>query len=95
LWLWFLACRFEEAFRWLRLPPAVDEGLPLDARLAWRTAATWIAIPAWDIPRLLAVDDHLQMAPAGHPARGSLLFLKAWGRVFGDRDGLRRLLPEV
>jgi predicted ATPase len=93
--MWFSTIRGNEGLGWMELPPGVDETLPLDARLAWRTAATWAAFAAFDVERMLAVDDHLRLVPDGHPALCPLLFAKAWTNTFTDRAEARRLLAEV
>jgi predicted ATPase/class 3 adenylate cyclase len=92
---WFVPGRAREALGWLTIPADLDESLSLDARLAWRTAATWLAFTDIDVDGISAIDRHLQMAPLDHPARGSLLFLKAWTLVWVDRDAFSKLLSSV
>jgi len=93
--MWFVTVRGTEGLAWLVLTSEDDETLPLDARLAWRTAATWAAAAAFDFERMLAVEDHLRLVPDGHPALCPLLFAKAWTHTFTDRAEARRLLAEV
>src|SRR5215207_1126874 len=66
--MWFLTIRGNEGLAWLVLPPELDERLSVDARLAWRTAATWAAIGVTDVEQMLAVEDYLRLVPPG-PSR--------------------------
>jgi predicted ATPase/class 3 adenylate cyclase len=91
--MWFVTIRGDEGLAWLVLPAELDEQLPLDDRLAWRTAATWAAIAVWDVEQMRQLEDHLRLVPPGHPALCPLLFVKAWIRT--DRAEHRRLVADV
>jgi predicted ATPase/class 3 adenylate cyclase len=93
--MWFSTVRGGEGLAWMVLASEVDETLPLDARLAWRTASTWAAFAAFDVERQRAVHDHLRLVPDGHPAFCPLLFVKAWTKTSTDRPEARRLLAGV
>jgi hypothetical protein len=93
--MWFTTVRGNEALGWLVLPPEIDEQLELDARLAWRTAATYAAIGVVDMTQISAIDDLLRLVPADHPAWCPLLFARVWMDIRIDRPRLRRELPAV
>ena len=92
---WFVTGRTDEALRWISIPTEFDVTLGLDERLASRVAATWLAFPAMDVNRILAIGAHLELAPPDHPAQAPLLFLKAWGLDWRDHAACRRLLASV
>ena len=93
--MWFTTVRGNEALTWLVLDRAIDERLDLDARLAWRTAATYAAISVLDVAQLHETDERLRLVPPGHPAECPLRFAKVWMHIQTDRPRLRRELATV
>jgi hypothetical protein len=93
--MWFTTVRGDEALGWLVLDREIDEQLELNARLAWRTAATYAAIGVLDIAQIQAIDDHLRLVPPHHPAQCPLLFAEVWTYIQTDRPRLRHDLAAV
>jgi hypothetical protein len=81
--VWFHTTQGAEGLDWLDRAAAIDASLPLDDRLAWRTAAAWCHFATAEADTG-PIDEALGLAPAGHPAVPPLLCTRGWAQNFGD-----------
>jgi predicted ATPase/DNA-binding SARP family transcriptional activator len=93
--IWFLTTRVAEGMDWLRRGQTIDATLPLDDRIAWRTAMSWCGIAAFDRSALDFAEAGIALAPPGHPARPAMLCAKGWTLIHIDPGRARPVLHQV